>query len=135
MAIEKTANASRADLATESIRAKALEKRYGGKPELLTLSEAKALHPNLVLTDADLANPAYFHLRFRPCSICGRFPARATVHLALHANGTLNAKGNRTDAKGRKAIEARVAKALKTIGTAAKKATGAKRKKRRSQAA
>ena len=61
-----------------------------------------------------MANTRYFHLRFRPCSICGRFPARAIVHYGLHENGTLDANGHRTDAKARAAIAIRVTKALKT---------------------
>jgi hypothetical protein len=102
-------------LAQEKARATALAKQYDGKAELLTLAEAQAVHPNLVLTAEDMANPAYFHLRFRPCGICGRFPARAIRHYALHESGALNDKGNVTDKTKRKAIEARVAKALKTI--------------------
>lgn len=118
----KATLATPAQLAAEKARATALLKTYGGRRELLTLAEARKVHPGLAITAEDMANTAYFHLRFRPCSICGRFPAVATKHLKLHADGTLDAKGHRTDPKARAAIAERVAKARKTI--AATKASG-----------
>src|SRR5438105_447663 len=115
------AKATSTQIAVETKRANALAKKFGGKAELLTLAEAQKRHPNLQITAEDMANPAYFHLRFEPCSICGRFPARATKHLALHVSGALDADGHVTDGKKRKAIETRVAKAIKTIAAEAKK--------------
>lgn len=127
-------------LATEKKRAEALAKQYGGNAELLTLAEASKLHPDLALKAEDMANTAYFHLRFRPCTICGRFPSRAIVHYRLHEDRTLNAKGNRTDPEARKAIAERVAKALATINgekkpTAKPKAKAAKATKAPKRAA
>ena len=124
----KSDRATLAALASEKSRATALAKQYAGGPELLTLAEASKVHPPLDLTAEDLANTAYFHLRFRPCSICGRFPARALVHFALHESGRLDAKGHRTDAEGRAAIALRVAKALKTLASEKAPAKGKARK-------
>jgi hypothetical protein len=121
------AKATSTQIAVETKRAAALAKQYAGKPELLTLAQAQAEHPNLAITAEDMANPAYFHLRFRACSICGRFPARAQKHLALHASGALDADGHVTDGKKRKAIEVRVAKAIKTIASERKAKPAAKK--------
>jgi len=122
----QSAKATSAQIQAETARANALAKQYGGKPELLTLAEAQKAHPELILKAEDMANPAWFHLRFRACTICGRFPAKAAVHVALHANGTLDAKGHRTDKAARTAIALRVAKALKTLAGEKKPAAKAK---------
>lgn len=107
--------ATREALAAERRRAEALAKAYGGAAEILTLSEARKAHPELEITEDDMKNTSYFHLRFRACSICGRFPARALAHLALHESGELDAKGHRTDPEARKRIAERVERMLETL--------------------
>jgi len=133
-ALGKAGPATAAELATEKKRAEALAKKYGGGPELLTLAEARAANPDREITADLLADPTRFDLRYRPDSICGRYPARAIVHYELHRNGTLDRRGNRTDAKARAAIAVRVAKALKTIAAEKKPAKNAKPAKKKKAA-
>ena len=110
--------APRADarsLSAERARAAALFARYGGKSELLTLAEARRAHPKLDITPEQLADSRNFHLRYRPCSICGRFPAVALDHYRLHASGQLDARGHVTDPVQRSRIASRVAKLRETV--------------------
>lgn len=111
-------SAGRADaraLAAEKARAAALHERYGGKSELLTLAEARRAHPKLDVTPERLADSRNFHLRYRPCSICGRFPAVALEHYRLHESGRLDARGHVTDPVQRSRISSRVKKLRATI--------------------
>src|SRR5258707_1978070 len=112
------AGAGRSDaraLSAERTRATALYERYGGKSELLTLAEARRAHPKLDITPERLADSRNFHLRYRPCSICGRFPAIALEHYRLHASGRLDARGHVTDPVQRSRISSRVEKLRATV--------------------
>jgi len=114
----KQSNTSRTDtraLSAERARAKELYERYGGKSELLTLAEARRAHPNLDVTPERLADSRNFHLRYRPCSICGRFPAVALEHYRLHESGQLDARGHVTDPVIRSRISSRVKKLRATV--------------------
>ena len=102
-------------LAAEKVRAVALHRRYGGKSEILDLAEARAAHPSLEITSEKLADSRHFHLRYRPCSICGRFPAVALEHYGLHASGALDARGHVTDPVKRSRIASRVEKLRVTV--------------------
>lgn len=97
-------------LRREKARAVALYRQYGGKSELLTLADARAAHPRLEIMPERLADSRNFHLRYRPCSICGRFPAIALDHYRLHESGALDAAGRVTDPDARSRIASRVAK-------------------------
>lgn len=102
-------------LAAEKTRAVALHRRYGGKSEILDLAGARAAHPNLDVTPARLSDSRNFHLRYRPCSICGRFPAVALEHYRLHESGALDALGHVTDPVRRSRIASRVEKLHLTV--------------------
>jgi prevent-host-death family protein len=102
-------------LAAEKARAMALQRRYGGKSEILELAEARAAHPSLEITREKLAESRNFHLRYRPCSICGRFPAVALEHYRLHESGALDARGHVTDPVKRSRISSRVEKLRQTV--------------------
>ncbi len=136
MAVKKTAKTihefpTAAALAAEKKRAEGLAKSYGGRAELLDLKKARANHPELEITEEHMKDTRYFHLRFRPCSICGRFPARAIIHYGKHEDQSLDAKGNATDPDQRKAIAERVAKMRETL--AAQKAEEAKASKKKAK--
>lgn len=102
-------------LAAEKARAAALLRRYGGKSEILELAAARAAHPSLEISQEKLADSRNFHLRYRPCSICGRFPAVALEHYRLHESGALDARGHVTDPVKRSRISSRVEKLRKTV--------------------
>ena len=111
---EETRPSARA-LTAEKARAAALHRRYGGTSEILDLAEARAAHPSLEITPEKLADSRNFHLRYRPCSICGRFPAVALEHYLLHESGALDARGHVTDPVKRSRIASRVEKLRVTV--------------------
>lgn len=102
-------------LAAEEARAAALHRQYGGKSEILDLADARAAHPGLAITSEKLADSRNFHLRYRPCSICGRFPAVALEHYRLHESGALDARGHVTDPVKRSRIASRAEKLRVTV--------------------
>lgn len=106
--------ADRAALAREKARATALHQRYGGQPERLTLAEARKLYGSRA-TAEKLDDPRRFDVRYRRCTICGRYPAVALRHYERHESGALDAAGHVTDPGRRAAVAQRVAKRRETL--------------------
>lgn len=105
--------ADRAALAREKARATTLHRRYGGQPERLTLAEARTLYGSRA-TAEKLDDPRRFDVRYRRCTICGRYPAVALRHYELHESGALDAAGHVTDPGRRAAMAERLARSRAT---------------------
>ncbi len=85
----------------------AKRERAGDGTPKFTHAESRVAHPRTRLTKTRYDREQFFH--WPMCALCGRFIEEMYEHLEKHEAGLLDARGQRTDAAGRRATARRLA--------------------------